>query len=702
MNDLMTRECRLERVDKSEDGAVIVDLAMASEIPYERWWGIEVLKIGKDNVRLDRLNDGASLLFNHNWDDLRGVHVKGATRADGDKVLRGKVRIETETQKGKDTAALVEKGILTKSSVGYAIHKVIEKTKTKDGREVEREIDGNTFDRTVKKFAASGDRDRRAFVRELDRSSVPIIDRADDEIPTYYVVDWEPHENSLVTVPADPSVGVGRSKSTEESKTVQVIVNGNVFDKDNFRSALADALKEIEPLAASVASEKSFSTPAKSAAIKEPSMADENAAAGASADSNTRIEAGKQQESPNAVQLDAQRISAIRNIAKANKIDDRTVEYWVANGIQMDGVSEDLLRILEERGKSNPQSAAALGMSQGDAKQFSLSRAINACATNDWKLAPFELDCSRQVAAKLNKPIDTQRFFIPFEVLQRSMPARRDLTTQVPGDGGYLVSTENQGFVEILRNRSVAFRMGARRLSGLNGNVTIPKQTGAATAYWLATESSQSTESTQAFQQIAMTPKTASAYSEISRNLLLQSSPGAEGIVSDDLAQVTAIAVDLAVLSGSGAAGQPTGIVNTSGIGSVTTTTLDYAKVLEFQTDVATANVTPVRGGYVTTPAAAAIAMARQRFSSTDTPLWVGNVWDGNMVGFPAMSSNQLSAGMIFGDWNEVVVGEWGVLEIAVNPYANFQAGIVGVRAMYSVDVAVRRAFAFSYGSSVT
>jgi HK97 family phage major capsid protein len=359
---------------------------------------------------------------------------------------------------------------------------------------------------------------------------------------------------------------------------------------------------------------------------------------------------------------------------------------------------------MEARGKSNPDSPAALGMSKNDTAQFSLARAINACATNDWKLAPFELDCSRQLAAKLNKPVDTQRFFVPFEVLQRSMPqtGRRDLTTQVPGDGGYLVATESQGFVEILRNRSVAFRMGARRLSGLNGNVTIPKQTGAGTAYWLATESTQATESQQAFQQIALTPKTASAYTEISRNLLLQSSPGAEGIVSDDLAQITALAVDLATLSGSGAAGQPTGIVNTSGIGSVTATSVDYAKVLEFQTDVATSNVYPARGGYVTTPAAAAILMAKQRFSSTDTPLWQGNVWDGTMVGFPAMSSNQMSAGMIFGDWSEVVVGEWGVLEIAVNPYANFQAGIIGVRAMYSVDVGVRRAFAFSYASSVT
>jgi hypothetical protein len=97
------------------------------------------------------------------------------------------------------------------------------------------------------------------------------------------------------------------------------------------------------------------------------------------------------------------------------------------------------------------------------------------------------------------------------------------------------------------------------------------------------------------------------------------------------------------------------------------------------------------------------LQMTRVKFATTASPLWEGNVWDGTMAGFPAMSSNQVpTATEIFGDWNEVVVGEWGVLEIEVNPYANFQAGIIGVRALYSLDVGVRRAFAFSVATSIT
>jgi HK97 family phage major capsid protein len=281
---------------------------------------------------------------------------------------------------------------------------------------------------------------------------------------------------------------------------------------------------------------------------------------------------------------------------------------------------------------------------------------------------------------------------------------RRDLTAATAGAGGFLVSTENIGFIEMLRNRSVAFRMGARRLSGLQGSVTVPRQSAAATAVWLANEASTATESQQTFVQMALAPKNVGAYTEISRQLLLQSSPGAEGIVTDDLAQVVAVAVDLGVLEGSGASGQPTGISATSGIGSVTGTSLAAAGIIEFMSDVAGSNVSPSRPGYATTPAVAALLMVRPELPTTGTTrLWTGNLWDGALFGIPAMSSNQLTAAsMIFGDWQEVVVGEWGVLEVEVNPYANFQAGIIGVRAIYSMDVGVRRPFAFSRATSIT
>jgi hypothetical protein len=412
-------------------------------------------------------------------------------------------------------------------------------------------------------------------------------------------------------------------------------------------------------------------------------------------------------------------VRVINNLAQINKIGDNVRDAWVRQGYSLEQVSNDILKIFEERGRTNPQSASKLGLTGAETQRFSLSRAILACKDNDWTKAGFELECSRGVAQKLGKVAEPTKFYVPYEVMERPMQlpqerimemavrtalGKRDLTVATAGQGGYLVQTDNVGFIEMLRNRMVAFRVGVRRLSGLQGSLTIPRQSAAATAVWLANEASTATESQQTFVQVAMSPKNVAAYTEISRQLLLQSNPSAEGIVTDDLAQVVAVAGDLAVFEGSGAGGQPLGLSGTSGIGSVTGTSLAAAGIIEFQTDVAGGNVVPMAPAYVTTPAVAGLLMIRPELPSTGTVrLWKGNVFDGTLFDLPAATTNQVTAAtMVFGDWQEIVVGEWGVLEVEVNPYANFQAGIVGVRAIYSMDVGVRRPFAFSRATSIT
>jgi hypothetical protein len=95
--------------------------------------------------------------------------------------------------------------------------------------------------------------------------------------------------------------------------------------------------------------------------------------------------------------------------------------------------------------------------------------------------------------------------------------------------------------------------------------------------------------------------------------------------------------------------------------------------------------------------------IAEVAYANTASPLWNGNVWNGSMMGYPAMSTNQVAAStMYFGAWENCVVGEWGVLEVDTNPYANFGAGIIGVRAMYSVDVGIRRPAAFTIIGSIS
>lgn len=641
----------IERAAK-DGGDLVLEVAFASQQPYERWWGIEVLDVSEKAVRMARLNDGAPVLYNHNWDDLRGTHVPGSVRADPDRVLRGKIRLTSATQVGRDTIALVESGVLSKASTGYQIHKVIEQTTTKAGERIERELDGALFERMLERCAAAGRGDLVAFRRAIDAVAGP-LERKDDEPAVYRVTDWEPLENSLVTVPADPTVGVGR-------------------------------MAESAP---------DFSTAAPAANQGAAMSADQNAATGVIVEAAAAVP----QQGPGAVEIEQRRIRSIDNLCKANKIDTPVRDHWVGAGLGMDEITADLMRILEERSKT-AKPVTAIGLSMPEARKFSLMRAVLAAQANNWTQAGFELECSREIAKRLNKVPDPNKFYVPAEVQQR------DLTVGTASAGGYLVATDNMSFIELMRNRSVVYRMGARRLAGLSGNVTVPKQTAAGTGVWLANEASTATESAQTFGQLSLTPKTVGAYTEISRQLMLQSSPDAEGIVSMDLATVCALAIDVGALRGSGASGEPQGIVGTSGVGSVTGTSLAAAGILEFQSDVAVGNLLSASCGYVTTPAVAALLMARPELPSTGTTrLWQGNMLDGSLFGMRAMTSNQMSAAtMLFGDFSQVIVGEWGVLEVEVNPYANFQAGIVGVRAMVTVDVGVRYGGAFSYASSIT
>lgn len=481
---------------------------------------------------------------------------------------------------------------------------------------------------------------------------------------------WMPSHAAMVAEPADVRAGFFRADVTREEQTES-------------------------QTAAPAASER------KTMTVETQAAAGTNAEAKQAPQAETRAQ--PQQHGERAVELERNRRRGIENLCKANKIDDNVRDYWIGTGLSVEAITEDLLKIIEERGKNAPKSDAAIGLSEKEAQSFSLFKAVRAIVDKDWSKAGFELEASRSVAQRLGRVSDPHKFYVPFEV-QNSRLSKRDLTVASAGGGGYLVETANQSFIELMRNRSVLYSMGARRLSGLQGSVTVPKQSGAGTGYWLSSESTQITESNQAFLQMALSPKTVGGYTEISRQLLLQSSPDAEMIVKTDLATVVALAIDVAGLRGSGASGEPQGIVGTSGVGSVTGTSLAAAGILEFQSDVAGGNLLSESFGYVTTPAVAALLMARPELPSTGTTrLWQGSMLNGSLFGMRAMASNQMSsATMLAGDFSQVVIGEWGVLEVEVNPYANFQAGIVGVRAIASIDVGVRYGGAFSYASSIT
>lgn len=421
----------------------------------------------------------------------------------------------------------------------------------------------------------------------------------------------------------------------------------------------------------------------------------EIAAAGAVAEAPAIVSAPK-----DALAADRERCAAVADLCRAARIDARIEQQWKEDGTPLSVVAREIREVQEARAKEKPQGAAVLGMTNAEAQRYSLFKAIRAMhyGVKDQEFvrqAAFEIECSRAVAKQLGRE-GSSTLLVPAEVLQRPVDSRA-MAVSPGGKGGYLVSTENAGFIDILRNRSVLMSMGATVMSGLTGNVTIPRQTASPSVTWQAGDHASITAADQTLGQLSMTPKTAIAITDVSEQLLRQSSPSAESLVMSDLARVVALGVDSAGINGSGGA-QPVGIRNTAGVTTgQAANAVDYAKVLAFVSTAASANAILSNPGFVTNAAGAAILMAKQRFSNTDTPLWNGNILDGQLVGFRAMASEQLASGhMIFGSWGEVVIGEWGVLELSTdNGGTRFNTAAVGIRAMWMVDVLVRYPQAF-------
>ena len=373
----------------------------------------------------------------------------------------------------------------------------------------------------------------------------------------------------------------------------------------------------------------------------------------------------------------------------------------IRNGQPAADFTADLLKHIGEKSKKVDTS---IGMNQKEAKQFSVIKALRAMTEGDWSKAGLEREASQAIADKI-RGMGVERagsgrgFFIPLEVQQR------DMLVATAANGGNMVATNlrPQDFIGLLRNRTLATQLGVRTLSGLVGNADITKQTAGATAYWLASESTAITESQQTLGLLQLRPNNLGAYTEVTRQLMLQSTPDADSFVMGDLAAQLAVAIDAAIFAGTGTE-QPQGIIGTASVGAVTGTTLGLAGLIEAQTDVAGANALTANCRYVTTPAVAGLLSQRARIASTDSKtLWQGNILDGVVEGYQAHSSNNITAATcIFGDFSQAILAEWGVLEVDVNPYANFTAGITGIRAFYTCDVGVRVPGAFSVIGTIT
>jgi HK97 family phage major capsid protein len=310
----------------------------------------------------------------------------------------------------------------------------------------------------------------------------------------------------------------------------------------------------------------------------------------------------------------------------------------------------------------------------------------------------LEEECSRAVEKQLGIENAFGRFFVPLDI------QCRDLTASGVSGSNYLVGTSQPSFVAAKRAASVVARLGATHVGPLVDNATFPKR-GTNTAYWLSDENTQITESQQTVGQLAMTPRTVAAICDISHQLSKQIGPAGEAMLLADLGADIAVAVDAAALAGSGAAGQPIGILSTPNVGTFTGTSLGAAGILDAQQDVAAANavVSEASCGFVTTPTVAGLLKGRPQLLDGTAPIWTGPVHAGRIDEMPAYSTTSMTAAtMVYGDFSQLVIAEWGLLELLADPFTNFTTGGTKLRALWHVDIAARYAAAFSIATSIT
>lgn len=349
--------------------------------------------------------------------------------------------------------------------------------------------------------------------------------------------------------------------------------------------------------------------------------------------------------------------------------------------------------MLAERQAKEPVTAAPaeVGLSKKEAQEFSITRAALASLTGNWKQAGFELEVSRAVADRLGRP--ARGFFVPLEV-QRTMTAGSNTA------GGYLVGTANRGdlFIDSLRAQSVAFQAGAQMLGGLVGNVAIPKKTSSASFYWLS-EGEDTTTSDLAFGSVTLSPRTVSGGVPMTRRLLMQSSPDVEVLVRNDLVTGAALALDLAIFEGTGSK-QPLGLVNHPDINTVavsTDSTPTWAEVVGFESAIAADNALTGSLRYVTTPA----VRGAMKTTSKDSGSGIFICSDGNTVnGYPLLVSTLLSTSrLLFGDFSQIVVGMWGVLDVKPDESTLAASGGLILRVFQDADVAIRHGESFAVGT---
>ena len=637
---------RSEPVDfKINEEERSIEFPFSSEEPvYRGVLGNEILDHREGAIDFSRLNDAAPLLFNHDPNKPIGVVEKAWTK---DK--RGYARVRfSDNPFPSEVYNDVKNGILRGVSVGYSVNETREEKDKKD---------------------------------------------------SYRVMSWTPAEISIAVIAADPGVGVGRAKEVEKTD----VTMSTQQESSNMETQRNNAVASTDAPQSKPDSKTQMTT-------------------------TPDLEVVRSEASKKAASDERNRIREISVVCERHQLGDELKETLITEGTSI----EETRKIALDKIQSKPiETVSQVETEDLDKGNYSITAGMRAALTGDWtsRDAGFVRELSQEVERSGVKKTSERSFLIPYAALQK----RATYVTSGATTGGNLVETElrAEDFIESLKNNTLMIGMGVRTLPGLVGDVAIPRRSGNSTGYWLSSETTAITQSESTFDQISLSPKNYGVLSKYSRQTLLQATPGIEELIRSDLTSTVNLGVDLAILNGSGSSGQPTGIMQTSGIGSVAGGTngaaITLENIIKLEEEVLVDNAGGDNMGYVTNAKVlSALKQLRAGGSAAGNGSFLWNtdlsgigrgatpgVINGYRVGVSNQVPSNLTKGstsgecsaVLFGDYSQALVGFWGSgMELAVSDSdgSDFTKALTSVRAITTLDVAVRQASAFAAILDVT
>lgn len=344
------------------------------------------------------------------------------------------------------------------------------------------------------------------------------------------------------------------------------------------------------------------------------------------------------------------------------------------------------------------------GNEEKELRQFSLIKFVRGAAYN--KLEGFEQEMHQEAVKEArDNGVEIKNFGIPTKILE-SRDNTVTLGTQ-PADGSQLVKDDYKGMIDLLKDALVSRQLGATYLPGLKGNVTFDKLTQSATSSWKG-EIDELDVTDVKFGSAEMKPNRLGTLARPSKQVLIQSTPAIEAMLRRELMESVALAVDKAAINGSGVGNEPLGVMNTPGIGSVAIGANGgaplYQHIVGLENAVEVQNALLGNLKYLINPKVRAKLKLTKLDAGSGLFLMPGNT---ELNGYGAVSSNIIPSNLtkgtgtglspiLFGNWSDLMIGQWGGLDIMADPYTLASSGRVRLIVDSFWDVFVRRAVSFA------